>query len=134
MASFKFYQFIEVFVNEQNIVADGLTSVVAVVITFAIAYFGIRIFSRMVQKSVEMAGLGFFNRLAGAGLGIVLFLLLSSTLLFYADPLMELGFKETKDSSQLLPYLSDSAEFVKNLLYETKNNLREQSALIEQPI
>lgn len=133
-ASFKFYQFIEVFVNEQNIVADGLTSIVAVLLTFGIAYFGIRLFSRLVQKSVEMAGLGFFNRLAGAALGVVLLLLLSSSLLFYADPILELSFKETKDGSQLLPYLSESAEYVKNMFYETKNTLREEASNITQSI
>ena len=39
--SFKFYQIIEVYVDSYNIVADGLTSIVSLILTFAIAYFTI---------------------------------------------------------------------------------------------
>ncbi len=125
--SFKFYQVIEIFVDAYNLVADGLTSIVALVLTFAIAYFTIKFVSSITQKMVEAIGLGFLNRFGGAALGLIISLLLCSSILYYADPILEVGFKETKDKSQLLPVLTESAELIKNSIFETKNNLRHDS-------
>ena len=127
--SFKFYQFVGVFIGSQNIVADGLVSIVSLVLTFAIAFFAIKFLSAITQKTVEMIGLGIINRIAGAALGLVILLLLVSSVLFYVDPILEIGFKETKDNSILYPYLIESAEFVKNMLYETKDVLREDTQI-----
>lgn len=124
--SFKFYQFVEIIVGSQNVVADGLVSIVALILTFVIAYFSIRLASSLTQKTVQMMGLGFLNRLAGAGLGLILLLLLVSSTLFYIDPILEFGFNDTKKESLLYPYLIDSATYIKNTLYETKDILREQ--------
>ena len=55
--SFKFYQIIEVYVDSYNIVADSLTSLVALVITFAIAFFTIKLASSLTQKTVEALSL-----------------------------------------------------------------------------
>ncbi|MBO6212009.1 CvpA family protein [Algoriella sp.] len=123
--SFKFYQAVEVFVDAYNIVADGLTSLVALVLTFGIAFFTIKLASSLTQKTVEAVGLGFMNRLGGAALGLVLYLLLCSSVLYYIDPVLEIGFKETKDNSKILPILNQSAEYIKNSIFETDNNLRE---------
>ena len=125
--SFKFYQMVEVFVNDYNIVADGLTSLVALVLTFGIAFFTIKIISSLTQKLVEAIGLGLVNRLGGAALGLVLYLMLCSSILYYVNPILELGFKETKDESKILPLLTESAEFIKNSIFETNNNLRKDS-------
>ncbi|GGE94126.1 membrane protein required for colicin V production [Chishuiella changwenlii] len=125
--SFKFYQMVEVFVNDYNIVADGLTSLVALVLTFGIAFFTIKIISSLTQKLVEAIGLGLVNRLGGAALGLVLYLMLCSSVLYYVNPILELGFKETKDKSKILPLLTESAEFIKNSIFETNNNLRKDS-------
>jgi membrane protein required for colicin V production len=125
--SFKFYQMVEVFVNDYNIVADGLTSLVALVLTFGIAFFTIKIISSLTQKLVEAIGLGLVNRLGGAALGLVLYLMLCSSVLYYVNPILELGFKETKDESKILPLLTESAEFIKNSIFETNNNLRKDS-------
>jgi len=125
--SFKFYQMVEVFVNDYNIVADGLTSLVALVLTFGIAFFAIKIISSLTQKLVEAIGLGLVNRLGGAALGLLLYLMLCSSVLYYVNPILELGFKETKDESKILPLLTESAEFIKNSIFETNNNLRKDS-------
>lgn len=127
--SFKFYQFVSIFIGSQNIVADSLVSIVSLVLTFAIAFFSIKLLSSLTQKTVEMIGLGFVNRIAGAALGLVILLLLVSSVLFYIDPILEIGFKETKENSILYPYLIESAEYVKNMLYETKDVLREQNQI-----
>lgn len=127
--SFKFYQFVSIFIGSQNIVADSLVSIVSLVLTFAIAFFSIKLLSSLTQKTVEMIGLGFVNRIAGAALGLVILLLLVSSILFYIDPILEIGFKETKENSILYPYLIESAEYVKNMLYETKDVLREQNQI-----
>lgn len=124
--SFKFYQFVEVIIGSQNVVADGLVSIVSLILTFVLAFFSIKLASSFTQKTVEMIGLGIVNRIAGAGLGLVLLLLLVSSVLFYVDPILEFGFHDTKEESLLYPYLIDSAEYMKNTLYETKTVLREQ--------
>ena len=125
--SFKFYQIIEVYVDSYNIVADSLTSIVSLILTFAIAYFTIKLASSLTQKTVEAVGLGIVNRFGGAALGLVISLLLCSSILYYIDPILELGFKETKDESKILPPLSESADFIKNSIFETNNNLRDES-------
>ena len=125
--SFKFYQVIEVFVDSYNIVADSLTSIVSLVLTFAIAYFTIKLASSLTQKTVEAIGLGFFNRIGGGILGLIISVLLCSSILYYIDPILELGFKETKDESKILPVLTESADYIKNSIFETKNNLRDES-------
>ena len=91
--SFKFYQIIEVYVDSYNIVADSLTSIVSLILTFAIAYFTIKLASSLTQKTVEAVGLGIVNRFGGAALGLVISLLLCSSILYYIDPILELGFK-----------------------------------------
>ena len=125
--SFKFYQIIEVYVDSYNIVADGLTSIVSLILTFAIAYFTIKLASSLTQKTVEAVGLGIVNRFGGAALGLVISLLLCSSILYYIDPILELGFKETKDKSQILPILNESSQIIKNSIFETKDNLRNES-------
>ena len=125
--SFKFYQIIEVYVDSYNIVADGLTSIVSLILTFAIAYFTIKLASSLTQKTVEAVGLGILNRFGGAALGLVISLLLCSSILYYIDPILELGFKETKDKSQILPILNESSQIIKNSIFETKDNLRNES-------
>ena len=129
--SLKFYQIVEVFIGEQNLVADGLISIVSLVLTFALAYFSIKFLSKITQKIVNSIGLGFVNRLAGGALGVVILLLIVSSFLFYIDPILEIGFKETKDESQLYPYLVEYAEIIKNTIYETKDSLRGNDQAIE---
>jgi len=129
--SLKFYQIVEVFIGEQNLVADSLVSIVSLVLTFAIAFFSIKLLSSLTQKLVQSIGLGFVNRLAGAGLGVIILLLIVSSFLFYVDPILEIGFKDTKDKSQLYPYLVEYAEIIKNTIYETKDSLRENDQAIE---
>ncbi|MEG0931499.1 MAG: CvpA family protein [Algoriella sp.] len=125
--SFKFYQIIEVYVDSYNIVADGLTSIVSLILTFAIAYFTIKLASSLTQKTVEAVGLGILNRFSGAALGLVISLLLCSSILYYVDPILEIGFKETKDDSKILPVLNESSQIIKNSIFETKDNLRNES-------
>lgn len=125
--SFKFYQIIEVYVDSYNIVADGLTSIVSLILTFAIAYFTIKLASSLTQKTVEAVGLGILNRFGGAALGLVISLLLCSSILYYVDPILEIGFKETKDDSKILPVLNESSQIIKNSIFETKDNLRNES-------
>ncbi|MDM1523095.1 CvpA family protein [Empedobacter stercoris] len=125
--SFKFYQIIEIYVDAYNIVADSLTSIVALIITFALAFFTIKLASSITQKTVEAIGLGIINRFGGAALGLIISLLLSASVLYYADPILELGFKETKDESQILPILNESSQIIKNSIFETKDNLRNVS-------
>ncbi|MCA4777698.1 CvpA family protein [Empedobacter falsenii] len=125
--SFKFYQIIEIYVDAYNIVADSLTSIVALIITFALAFFTIKLASSITQKTVEAIGLGIINRFGGAALGLIISLLLSASVLYYADPILELGFKETKDESQILPILNESSHIIKNSIFETKDNLRNVS-------
>ena len=122
--SLKFYQVVEIFIGEQNLVADSFISIFSLILTFTIAFFSIKFASKITQKIVNSIGLGFINRIAGAGLGIIILLLIVSSFLFYIDPILEIGFKETKDESQLYPYLVEYAEIIKNTIYETKDTLR----------
>jgi len=126
--SFKFYSIVEEFIEKHNIVSASLTSIIALLLTFAIAFFTIKFVSSLTQKFISAIGLGFLNRIGGAIMGFILYTLISSSILYYIDPILELGFKNVKQESKVLPFLTKSSGMIKSLFFETKENVSKENS------
>ena len=61
-------------------------------------------------------------------MGFILYTLISSSILYYIDPILELGFKNVKQESKVLPFLTKSSGMIKSLFFETKENVSKENS------
>lgn len=66
-------------------VSDRWLPILSFIIVFLLVLWLIRLGARLIQKAMEMATLGWVNRLGGILLYAVIFILVYSVLLFYAE-------------------------------------------------
>ena len=85
-------------------VSDKWLPIISFAVVFLIVVLLVRLGARFIQKTVELAMLGWLNRLGGILLYAGLYILIFSILLFYAD---QLGFikPETKNGSVTYSYI-----------------------------
>lgn len=77
---------------------------ISFLMVFLAVVFIVHLGAKLIQKSVELAMLGWFNRLGGVSLYLVLYSVLLSILLFYAEQLHLLSAQSMTDSV-VFPYL-----------------------------
>ena len=85
-------------------VSDKWLPIISFAVVFLIVVLLVRLGARFIQKTVELAMLGWLNRLGGILLYAGLYILIFSILLFYADQL-ELIRAETKAGSVTYHYI-----------------------------
>ena len=85
-------------------ISDQWLPVISFAIVFIIVVLFVRLGAKMIQKSVEMAMLGWINRLAGIILYVAVYILIFSVFLFYIDQ-MDLIKPETKNASVSYKYI-----------------------------
>ena len=85
-------------------VSDKWLPIISFAVVFLIVVLLVRLGARFIQKTVELAMLGWLNRLGGILLYTGLYILIFSVLIFYAD---QLGFikPETKNESVTYAYI-----------------------------
>ena len=85
-------------------ISDKWLPILSFAVVFLIVVILVRLGARFIQKTVELAMLGWLNRLGGILLYAALYILIFSVLLFYAD---QLGFikPETKTASVTYHYV-----------------------------
>ena len=85
-------------------VSDKWLPIISFAVVFLIVVLLVRLGARFIQKTVELAMLGWLNRLGGILLYTGLYILIFSILIFYAD---QLGFikPETKSESVTYSYI-----------------------------
>ena len=85
-------------------ISDKWLPIISFAIVFLIVVLLVRLGARFIQKTVELAMLGWLNRLSGILLYAGLYILIFSILIFYAD---HLGFikPETKNESVTYAYI-----------------------------
>jgi len=85
-------------------VSDKWLPIISFAVVFLIVVLLVRLGARFIQKTVELAMLGWLNRLGGILLYTGLYILIFSILIFYAD---QLGFikPETKAESVTYSYI-----------------------------
>lgn len=89
------------------------------VISFLVVFIGVmllvRLGANLLQKTVELAFLGWVNRVAGALLYVLLYTIVFSILLFYIVQLNIIN-KDTIAASKTYPYIEPVGPYVINLL------------------
>ena len=85
-------------------ISDQWLPVISFAVVFIIVVLLVRLGAKMIQKSVEMAMLGWINRLAGIILYVAVYILIFSVFLFYIDQ-MDLIKPETKNASVSYKYI-----------------------------
>ena len=85
-------------------ISDQWLPVISFAVVFIIVVLLVRLGAKMKQKSVEMAMLGWINRLAGIILYVAVYILIFSVFLFYIDQ-MDLIKPETKNASVSYKYI-----------------------------
>ena len=82
-------------------VSDKWLPVISFAVVFLIVVLLVRLGAKFIQKTVELAMLGWLNRLGGILLYAGLYILIFSILVFYAD---QLGFIKPETKSQSVTY------------------------------
>lgn len=77
---------------------------IAFALVFIITAFGIRFVATLIEKAVDLAWMGWFNKLAGVLVYVVLYILILSVLFFYASQ-MKLITDEAIAVSRTYPYI-----------------------------
>ena len=95
-----------------NISAKWLP-LVSFLVVFLVVVILVRLIANVIQKTVEIAFLGWANRIAGAILYILLYTIVFSVLLFFAEQLQIIK-KETIADSMVYPWVEPIGPYVIN--------------------
>ena len=104
--------------------------VISFVLVFVLVVFVIHLGGKLIEKTFEMAMLGWANRLAGVLLYIVLYTIIFSVFLFYADKL-KIFEKTTIQSSQTYPVVAPLGPKVINGLAKSMPFLKDSFTQLE---
>ncbi len=111
---FNFSAFLEGFVAQQEFIPRTWIKIVSLLLTIGLIILAVKLLSKIVHQVVHGVGLGFFNRLGGAVFGFLLYILVLSAIYYYTPSfLLEMIDAETWEKSQILPYLTITAEYMK---------------------
>lgn len=89
--------------NDLSISAKWLP-VISFLLVFIAVIFLIRFGAKLIEKTFQLALMGWINRLAGAVLYILIYTFIFSVLLFYADKIHVIN-QHTIEASQTWPYI-----------------------------
>jgi len=85
-------------------ISDQWLPVISFVVVFLVVVLLIRLGAKLIQRTIQFAMLGWVNRLGGILLFVILYILIFSVLIFYADQLSLIK-SETRDASLTYPYI-----------------------------
>lgn len=103
-AALKLSATLAVYLQNNLSVSGKWLPIISFVLVFLIVVFLVHLGGRLIEKTFEIAMLGWINRIAGILLYVVLYTIIFSIFLFYADkvPVFE---KTTIEASQSYPYV-----------------------------
>lgn len=87
--------------------------IVSFLLVFIVVVIVVRLLANVIQKTIEIAFLGWVNRIAGAVLYILLYTIVFSVLLFFAEQI-QLVKKETIADSVVYPWVEPVGPYVIN--------------------
>jgi len=119
------------YIGQSIKVSDEWLPVIAFIVVFVVVVLLIRIGANFIQRTAEVAMLGWLNRLGGIILYLAIYMAVFSILLFYADQVHLLK-AETKEKSVTYTYVSPFGPkainifgtiipFFKNMFVELEN-------------
>lgn len=102
-------------VSENFVVSGKWLPVISFALVFLIVVMLVNLGGKMIQKTVEMAMLGWLNKIGGVFLFLIIYSLIFSIFLFYAAQLHIIK-AETIKSSQIYPYIQPLAPKVLTII------------------
>ena len=103
-AAMKLSALVAGYIGEAINVSDEWLPVISFVVVFILVILLIRLGANMIQKTVEIAMLGWVNRLGGIFLYLAIYVMVYSVVLFYAEQ-VKLVQQETIEKSVTWPYI-----------------------------
>lgn len=103
-AAMKLSTLVAAYIGKAVKVSDQWLPVISFVVVFVIVVLLIRLGAKLIQKTVQLAMLGWVNRIGGILLFCVLYILIFSVLIFYAEQ-VSLIKPETRDASVTYSYI-----------------------------
>lgn len=112
-AGFQFSVFLEAFVRDSGVIPEELVSLAAMLLTGVLAYFGIKFAAGLISKLVRSVGLGLFDRIGGAALGIIINILVITAFLDYGLRFVPAESTQSLNESVMYPHLRELATTIK---------------------
>jgi len=116
-AAIKLSAVVAVYIGDQVTVSERWLPVISFTIVFIVVIILVRLSAKLLEKTVQMAMLGWLNRLGGILFFALLYILIYSVILFYAGQL-QLIKQETMEASVCYRYISPVGPKVMNGLGE----------------
>ena len=116
-AAIKLSAVVAVYIGDQVTVSERWLPVISFTIVFIVVIILVRLSAKLLEKTVQMAMLGWLNRLGGILFFALLYILIYSVILFYAGQL-QLMKQETMEASVCYRYISPVGPKVMNGLGE----------------
>lgn len=122
---FKFSGITEYFVKNIESIPSELVYFISLIVTIVLIYFAVKLVGRILHGITHTIGLGIFNRLGGAVVGVLLNVLMLSALVYYILPFFgTLVDPETISGSKILPYLNEVVTLFKENFHLFADSLK----------
>lgn len=125
---FKFYGVTQTFIESIEPIPPMLLPIVSIITTIFLIYFAVKIIAKIIHTVTHTVGLGMFNRIGGAVFGILLNVMVLGTFFYYIALFFSVfDSSETVQQSKILPYLLDTAEFIKSNFHTVTKSVLESN-------
>lgn len=102
-----------IYLSESVAVSSKWLPFLSFILVFLLVVLAVRLGANLLQKAVQIAYLGWLNRLAGAVVYVLLYTIVYSVLLFYAEQLHLLG-QNTTTGSKVFSWVKPIGPYVVN--------------------
>jgi membrane protein required for colicin V production len=117
MAAFRFSdaaaEYLKVYID----VSPRILSIISFILVFSVVMMVINLGAKLVEKTVELSMLGWVNRLGGIFFYVLLYVLIFSVLIYFAERVKLLN-EETISSSRVYPWVKPLAEIIRKPLLQ----------------
>ncbi len=110
-AAMKLSAVVALYLQHNATISASWLPFISFTIVFLVVVVLVGLGGRLIEKTVEMAMLGWLNRIGGILLYLVLYMIIFSVFLFYAEKI-HLFSESTADSSKVYPFIKDWGPFV----------------------
>jgi membrane protein required for colicin V production len=111
IAAFKFSSFAATYLRDNVNLSPRVLSIIAFILVFMIVVLIVNLGARLLQKTVELVMLGWLNRLGGIFFYVLLYTLIFSVLILFAEK-VKLFNEETISSSKVYEWVKPLAQII----------------------
>ncbi len=125
-AGIKFSGLLEIFLSDLELIPVEFIHIASLIVTILLVYLAINVVAKILHGITHTIGLGIFNRLGGAIFGLLLNVLMLSTLIYYILPFFShFDESQTISQSKILPYLNEIITLVKSNFHLFSDSLNQ---------